>query len=1344
MNNIRYKQVDFNPFDQLNQVPTTEPQREILANIFLGGLPANCSYNESVSLYLKGTFDLIAYQKALTILIQRHQALRTVFSNDGLLQFFNDATDVKVEFVDLSAYNENTKKAEVAEITGCEAETPFDVHSGPLYRFIVIRHNQDFHQLILSFHHIVCDGWSLGIIMQDLSKIYSCIISNTPFSAPNALRFSDYVQEEIIYSQSEQAAQTEHYWIELYKDKPTSFEFPSDKPRPAIRTFSAKRVDVPVDEKLVEKLRKKATSLGVSYVTMLTGAFEVFLHRISGHHDIILALPAAGQPATNHHHLIGHCVNVLPLRSEIDPFSSFYDYINKRKSTLLDAYDHQHFTFGSLIRKLNLPRDPSRIPLVPVAFNLDLGITDGVYFEGCTFEFATNPRHYENFELFLNAAGKGNTLVLECTFNTDLFDMELMKLRMEEFAVLLGSIADDHLKPLSQLALLGSGELDFIFNRYNNIDADFSTPFTINHWFEITASKYPDAVAITSGNERMTYSELNAKANQLANWIRSENIEPGSFVGILAERNCALIVSMLGILKSRCVYVPVDPVYPPERIQYILKDSDCRLLLFSEKYTDHVSGFSLRKLNLDNDWNKYVAVKSSDNPGLEASTNELAYVIYTSGSTGKPKGTLIEHRNVTRLFTATGHWYNFDQNDVWTMFHSAAFDFSVWEIWGALLYGGRLVIVPYDVSREPSKFYDLLISERVTVLNQTPSAFKTLIFEDVIRQKNDSCVKTLRYIIFGGEALELESLRPWFSNHGDASPQLVNMYGITETTVHVTYRPVSLADLDNGKGSMIGVPIPDLQIYLLDNNLQPVPLGLPGEMFVGGAGVGRGYLNRPELSAARFLFNDFNPFSGTPLYRSGDLARLLPDGDLEYLGRIDNQVKIRGFRIELGEIEALLARHPDIKQHVVIAREDTQGDKRLTAYLVMDNTDIPVNDIRDYLRKELPDYMIPAAFVFMDKIPVTSNGKTDRKALPKPEMEVATDRKFEEPATPLEEMLAHIWCDILGLYRVGRNDNFFELGGHSILGVAMFNAIEKKLGVKKSLPLLFTAPTIAELARVINNEGHSQPISCLVPLHEKGSKPPLFCIHMHNGNVNRWRVLVKHLPDDQPIYAVQPLGLDSNKEPHKTIEEMAAHYINVIKEVQPHGPYHLIGLCFSGMVVFEMTARLEALGDKVAYLGMINNYAPPENPTLYRIKTGLNKFMKMELGEKFSYAMEKNLEVGKKLLFHSGKSKKSEISQNGSGLDNEQVPETGNDLRNIHSLALLNYHPTHRIHTNLYIYRTDDPIEKHFNEHLGWDRLVKGGIYTTIVPGSDNDTIITDEPFNVLLSKSIGDHLHNL
>ncbi len=586
----------------------------------------------------------------------------------------------------------------------------------------------------------------------------------------------------------------------------------------------------------------------------------------------------------------------------------------------------------------------------------------------------------------------------------------------------------------------------------------------VHERFEKQVKQTPDAVALVYEGQRLSYAKLNHRANRLAHRLRELGVTCDQLVGLRTERSLEMVIGIIGILKSGGAYLPLDPAYPKDRVAFMLEDSQVAVVVTQKSLAADLKGIAVTRVLLDEP-----PPGAETNPAAASTADHLAYVIYTSGSTGEPKGALITHYNVTRLFEATDHWYHFDHHDVWTLFHSYAFDFSVWELWGALLSGGRVVIVPYWVSRSPEAFRELLVRERVTVLNQTPSAFRQLIQAELSLPKADLA---LRYVIFGGEALELQSLRPWFERYGDTRPQLINMYGITETTVHVTYRPIRLHDLESGQGSVIGVPIPDLQVYILDANAQPLPIAVLGELYVGGAGVGRGYLNRPDLTAQRFLPDPFNPAPGARLYRTGDLARRLENGDIEYLGRIDNQVKIRGFRIELGEIEACIAQHPAIREVVVIAREDAPGDKRLVAYFVADNPPAALEEeLRTLLRGSLPEYMVPAHFVSLESLPLNENGKVDRKALHlRAKFPVRRNGKGDPPRDELESWLHASWAATLGNDDFGIHVGFFDAGGNSLQAARLVQRLQQRLDEFIYVVTVFEAPTIAEYAKLLKRQ----------------------------------------------------------------------------------------------------------------------------------------------------------------------------------------------------------------------------------------------------------------------------------
>ncbi len=722
--------------------------------------------------------------------------------------------------------------------------------------------------------------------------------------------------------------------------------------------------------------------------------------------------------------------------------------------------------------------------------------------------------------------------------------------------------------------------------------ARFGKDSVLTNRFETHISLHPDAPAVTLDGASLTYGTLNARANQLAAYLRTVGVGPEFLVGIHLDRSFDLIVGILAILKAGGAYLPLDLACPEDRLTFMLEDSGTKVLLTDSSLAHRFANYRGKVICL-NEETLLIASHSAEDVPCTAQPQNLAYVIYTSGSTGTPKGCLVTHENVGRLFTATEPWFHFGSSDVWTLFHSSAFDFSVWEIFGALLYGGRLVIVPYMVSRSASVFRKLLIRERVTVLNQTPSAFRQLVGADAALPAADFA---LRYVIFGGEALEFQSLRPWFERYGDKCPQCVNMYGITETTVHVTYRRVTREDLANRSGSKIGVPIPDLQVYVVDEQGRRMSPGQTGEMLIGGLGLARGYLNRPDLTRERFIANPFDPETSPLLYRSGDLACLLDSGELEYIGRIDHQVKIRGFRIELKEIESVLALAPGVKECAAMVRADAGSEPRLVAYIVTgEDSSLNVESLRSFLSLKLPEYMVPSAFVFLDGFPLTINGKLDREALPSP----GSDRprlaaEFIAPESALEKRLATIWQAELHLNRVSVNDNIFDLGADSLILTNLHRELGRELKCNVALLELFQFPTIRRFARHLDlgPEGGgpvSQP--SLWTCQRPGSGKPFFFAHgdFFFGGVY-CQGIIRHLDADQPFYALAPQGAFGGDLP-SSYQQIAASYVDLIRSIAPRGPYFLGGFCNGALAMYEVAQQLMRAGETVSALVLLD---PPD------------------------------------------------------------------------------------------------------------------------------------------------------
>lgn len=709
-----------------------------------------------------------------------------------------------------------------------------------------------------------------------------------------------------------------------------------------------------------------------------------------------------------------------------------------------------------------------------------------------------------------------------------------------------------------------------------DLNADESS--CLHTLFEQQVRRTPHAVALRLGAEELTYNELNLRSNRLAHDLVGRGVVADTLVGIRLGCSFNLVIGILAILKAGGAYLPFDPGCPTERLALMIEDSGIKVLLTDRELMKELPRHQLGIVCMEE---VLMTPSGNDNPGIGSCPDQLAYSIYTSGSTGKPKGVLVSHRNVVRLFTSTQHWFGFTNQDVWTLFHSYAFDFSVWELWGALLYGGQLVLVPYLVSRSPQAFFDLVCREEVTVLNQTPSAFQQFMTVDSEVSTKRSA---LRYVIFGGEALSFQSLKGWFERHGDQKPRLINMYGITETTVHVSYRPVSAEDLSDDRGSLIGVPIPDLQLYVLDPQKNETAVGEEGELYVGGAGVARGYLKRPKLTAERFVEDPFIKGAGK-LYRTGDLARRLPDGDLQYLGRIDDQVKIRGFRIELGEIESAVKSHSAIRNTVVLAHEHAAG-KRLVAYIITKSS-IQLAELRSFLRQRLPDYMVPSAFILIETIPLTSNGKVDRNALREKANNQLQGGRGEviAPRDDVEEELRTIWEKMLGVQEIGIRDSFFDLGGHSVLAARLLAQIEKQFNKRLSLNELFHFPTIEKIALLLKEGDVTVPHSPVIPMRSNPHQAPFFCIPGAGDTVLRFRDLVRRMTGEA-FYGLQPKTFEESRNENR-LEDIASNYLVNIREIQPQGPYYLGGFCFGALVAYEMAQQLQAAGERVALLAML-------------------------------------------------------------------------------------------------------------------------------------------------------------
>ncbi|MCX4750084.1 amino acid adenylation domain-containing protein [Kitasatospora sp. NBC_01287] len=1059
--------------DDLAPLSSTQQRLWFLAQ--LDGSSAAAAYNLPGATRLLGPLDRPALVRALDAVVQRHEATRTRFVvKDGVpYQHVGDGSEFSLRTEELA------DPARLPLLMEREATTPFDLDRDPLVRVRLLRLSEQEHVLLITMHHTVCDGWSYRVINRDLALLYEAFRAGQPNPLkPLPIQYADFAHWQRDWFAGEEYARRLDYWTTRLAGVNPRLSLPTDRPRPPVKTYNGAREVFRCPPALVDKLHAVATQHGATLYMTLLAAYNVVLHRYTQQTDIAVGTVVANRIRPELEGLVGYFANTLVIRADLTDDPTFSELLTQVRRTTLEAYDHQDIPFEAVVEALQLERDLSQhSPAFQTMFVLQEAWAEPVTrVGGLELRLLDIDIPVAKFDLAFELQETPDGLVGTVEYNTDLFDRETIQRLVHHYTTMLDVVADEPAGRISRLRMLDAAERRRALLEWNELPADVeSAQRCLHQWFEEVVSGAPDAVAVAYGDESLTYAELNARANRLARHLRRLGVAPGVLVALCLPRSEQILVSVLAVLKAGGAYLPLDPAVPAERLEYVLEDAAPRVLLVDGAVPEGVAWSAGPVIDVRVDAGQWADASADDLVAGEVGSSpaDLAYVIYTSGSTGKPKGVMIEHRNVTRLLTATRQWFDFGREDVWPLFHSFAFDVSVWEMWGALLHGGRLVVVPQAVTRNPREFYELLCANGVTVLNQTPSAFGQLI----TAQGDQGAPHRIRAVVFAGEALDVAALEPWMRRPVNRGTRLVNMYGTTETTVHATHRVVTEDDTDSS-ASPIGQRIPDLRTYVLDGHGEPVPVGAVGEIYLGGAGVGRGYLNRPELTRERFLPDPFSGRPGDRMYRTGDLARQLPDGSMEYLGRNDDQVKIRGFRIELGEIEAVVGRHPAVLSCVVAAREDQPGNKQLVAYVVLADGQAGQveqaeqeqrTELRRLAERALPEYMVPSAFVMLESLPLTNNGKLDRRALPAPGIDAYTQREYIAPSTATERALAAVWADLLGFDpdRVSAHDNFFQLGGHSLL-ITVLVARLKELGFDVPVRSVFSSPTLARLATEID------------------------------------------------------------------------------------------------------------------------------------------------------------------------------------------------------------------------------------------------------------------------------------
>jgi amino acid adenylation domain-containing protein/non-ribosomal peptide synthase protein (TIGR01720 family) len=1042
------------------------PATPMQAGLLFESLLEPSTYVVQTSMRLKGGLEVAAFRRAWQQVIERHDILRTAFVGAGeqLQQLVCAQAIVPWHQQDWQGLSEAEQVQRFEQYRSQDRQAGFDFAQPPLLRLAVFRLGEERYQLLWTLHHILLDGWCLPLVYRDVITLYQAQLEGRAAVLSAAPVYEQYIGW--LQRQDRLAAQA--HWRELLGEMQAPTPLVVDRLPTAGSGHREQSLSLSVEQ--TEALQSVAQAHHTTVNTLLQWAWGYLLHRYSGEAEVVFGATVSGRPAevAGIEEMLGLFINTLPVKIGFTGALEMTRSLHTLHESFQRSTQHGYLSLSEIQRQSRVPTGTTLFDSLLVFENYPHDPLENIASRpaGLAMERAGNHER-THYKLTL-VASLGRTLRIKCGYRAEHFTEAAIQSLLAHLNRILGELPAA-VRQNYRIELLSDVER-LQLTSWSATDAQFPAP-CIHELFEAQVQRTPDAVAVTYEGSQLTYAQLNGKANQLARDLRAQGVATGELVGICVERGVEMIVGLLGILKAGAAYVPLDPSSPRERLAYLLADAAPRVLLTQEHLLSALPSSPAQHIALDSEWSRIGGLADHDLALNGVQPADLAYVIYTSGSTGQPKGVMVEHANVTRLFAASQSHFQFDARDVWTLFHSFAFDFSVWEIWGALLYGGRLVVVPHWTLRSPEAFYRLLCDEGVTVLNQTPSAFTQLIAaqEDSKEQRAHS----LRLVIFGGEALDWRALRRWVVRNGAQRPALINMYGITETTVHVTYRALSQEEIESQDGSAIGRPLADLRIYLLDQYQQPVPVGVPGEIYVGGTGVARGYLNRPELTAGRFLTDPFSSDPQARIYKSGDVGRWCASGEIEYLGRNDAQVKIRGYRIELGEIESVLAGCEGVEGAVVMVRGEADA-KRIVAYVVsaaaqMSGSESPetvVTRLLQALQQQLPDYMVPTAIVVLERLPLNANGKVDRRALPEPHSPVPLEQAL--PQTVSEQRIAAIWGGILKVERIGIDTSFFELGGHSLLAARMLSELRSHFDIDIPIREVFTRTTVRALARYID------------------------------------------------------------------------------------------------------------------------------------------------------------------------------------------------------------------------------------------------------------------------------------
>jgi len=1052
------------PFERNGTAPLSFTQQQFW--LLDQAAPNRSAYNVRTAIRITGVLGMQRLQRVLETIVARHEVLRTniVTISDSPIQVIAPPQAITLEICDLGLLSSGDQETEIERTHAVEAEMPFDLSQGPLLRFKLLKLSAVEHVLLITIHHIICDGWSIGLLHREIAALYapSGELPKLP------IQYADFAIWQRRRLQGKILERQLDYWKEKLADAPTTLDLPTDFPRPSTRNMEGARISAKLPEELGNSLKDLSQREGTTLFMTLLAAFQALLYRYTKQEDIVVGSPVAGRSMLETENLIGAFVNTLVFRGDASGNPSFREFLARMRETVLGAFSHQELPFEKLVEELNPERKIDRSPLFQAMFAMQSEPEPTLVVEGLKLTPLKLQNASSKFDLSLDVEAEKDELRVALEYKKDLFAPETIERMLEHFQNLLAAMVADPAQHIAELPLLSDAERHRLLIEWNDTRVDFPADICLHQLFEAQVARTPNAIAAEFQGEGLTYGELNRRANQLAHYLQEQGVGPEILVGICVERSLEMLVGILGVLKAGGAYVPLDPKYPRGRIAFMIEDAELRLVLTQRSLAKDIPSSHATVVCID-DRLQSIAKQSDENLKSPVEATNLAYAIYTSGSTGNPKGVMIEHRQIVNFTLAATRGYAIKREDRILQFASLSFDLSAEEIYPALACGATIVLRTDAMISSARDFLRSCDESKISVLDLPTAYWHDL--TDALSAEKLTLPTSVRLVIIGGEKALPERVRAWKRVVGDAV-RLVNSYGPTETTVAVTLCDVGDDESDAMRTVLIGRPIANTTAYVLDQFLQPVPIGVAGELHLGGAGVARGYIKRTELSAEKFIANPFSDLQGEKLYKTGDLVRYRADGNIEFLGRADNQIKIRGFRVELEEIEEALRSHGDVSDCVVILREDTDGDKRLVAYVVAARASVAIRELRNFLKAKLPSYMVPAGFGMIESLPLMPNGKIDRRALPEPNAtRLEPDESLVPPRTPLEAMLADAWREVLKMDQIGIHENFFDLGGHSLLAAKVVSTIRNVLDIELCMVDVFEAPTIAGLAMLLNTRG---------------------------------------------------------------------------------------------------------------------------------------------------------------------------------------------------------------------------------------------------------------------------------